>query len=572
MFAGALAPADLAQAMTDLATVFRGMYRRAVLPPALNRLPSPANRRYELARSRLRRTVDAIIAERRAGPGDRGDLLSALLASRDPESHGDEALTDAEVADQVITFFLGGPESTANVIAWALYLIARDPLVAGQLRAEADSVLAGAEPDAERVSRLELAGRVITETLRLYPPVWMLSRKAAVGTELRGYRIPAGTSLFYSPYLLHHDSNLFEAPERFDPGRWAGRAPGPPRGAFIPFGSGPRKCIGDQFGVTMATLSLAAITARWHLEPMPGRWPRPAAALTLRPRGLRMRVSTRPIAASQVPARCQPVKRSHLGTPAGPPAASPARVYDAFLGGTDNFPADLAVALRIVEVMPHAAHVAITNRRFVIRAVRHAVTCGIRQVIDLGAGMPGPPHLNVAAAARAAAPGVRVTAVDNDPVVLDRYARPASGGECLTILDGDIRRTGQVLDAISAARAADFSQPAVVVLGALLHFLAGPGGPHAVMTELLARLSAGSMLALSHITSTGSAPGVVSAIEDIYRSTTAPVVFRTEHEITSLFTGLSLVEPGVVDTRDWRPDGEPEPLMPVRVLGGMGRL
>jgi cytochrome P450 len=297
MFASALTPSDLAQAMSDLATVFRGMYRRAVLPPALSRLPSPANRRYQLARGRLRRTVDAIIAERRGSPGDRGDLLSALLAARDPESHGDEALNDAEVADEVMTFFLGGPESTADVIAWALYLVMRHPPIAERLRAEVDSVLAGAPPGTEHISRLELTGDIITETLRLYPPVWMLSRKATADTQLGGYRIPAGTSLFYSPYALHHDGNLFEAPERFDPDRWHGRATVPPRGAFIPFASGPRKCIGDQFGITMATLSLAAITARWHLEPGPGNRPRPATALTLRPRGLRIRVSARPGAA-----------------------------------------------------------------------------------------------------------------------------------------------------------------------------------------------------------------------------------------------------------------------------------
>jgi hypothetical protein len=258
--------------------------------------------------------------------------------------------------------------------------------------------------------------------------------------------------------------------------------------------------------------------------------------------------------------------------PADPLVASPARIYDAFLGGTDTFPADLAAARRITQVMPHAAHLAITNRRFVIRAVRHAVASGIRQVIDIGAGMPGPPQLNVTAAARAAAREVRVTVVDNDPVVLDRYARSASGDKCLTVLDGDIRRTGHILDAVSAADAADFSRPALIVLGALLHFLSGSDGPPAVIAELRARLCPGSMLALSHITSTGSAPGVVSAIEDIYRFTTAPVVFRTEQEIASLFTGLSLVDPGVADTRDWRPDGELEPLMPVRILAGMGRV
>jgi len=293
MFSGTLTEEVLTQAMADLATVFRGMYRRAVLPAALNRLPTPGNHRYELARGRIRHTVDAIIAERRANPGDRGDLLSALLSARDPDN-SEDGLSDTEIGDQVITFFLGGPETTANAIAWALYLVAQHPDVAERLRAEADSVLAGSLPGAEHLPKLELAGRVISETLRLYPPVWMLSRVASEDTDLGAHHVRAGTSFIYSPYLLHHQASMFEAPERFDPDRWDGSGGPPPRGAFIPFGGGPRRCVGDQFGTTMATLSLAAIAARWNLEPQPGRRPRPAPALTLRPPALRMRIIARP--------------------------------------------------------------------------------------------------------------------------------------------------------------------------------------------------------------------------------------------------------------------------------------
>jgi pentalenene oxygenase len=292
MFSGSLAPRVLSQTMDDVVTMLRGVYWRAVLPSALSRLPTPGNYHYWRAQGRLQDTVYAVIAERRASPADRGDLLSALLAARDPES-GEQSLSEAEIADQVRTFFLAGPETTADLIAWALYLVARHPDVGDRLRAEADSVLAGAPPGLEHVPRLELTGRVLEETLRLYPPIWMLTRVVTTDTELGGHRIPAGTPVLFSSYLQHHRGSAFEAPERFDPDRWDGGRKAP-RGTFIPFGSGPRRCIGDQFGLTMATFTLAAVTASWHLQTLPGRRPpHPATALSLRPRGLRMRATTR---------------------------------------------------------------------------------------------------------------------------------------------------------------------------------------------------------------------------------------------------------------------------------------
>jgi cytochrome P450 len=296
MFSTVLTPRVSARAMDDLATVFRGMYRHAVMPKALNRLPTLGNHRYQIARTRLRGAMHQIITDRRSVLEDRGDLLYALLTARDPEAGGDgggDDMSDAEIVDQVFTFFVATSETTASATAWALYAVARHPAVAERLRAEVDAVLGGAPPSIEHLPRLGLASQIITETLRLYPPVWMLTRVAVTDTELSGYRIPAGTSVVYSPYLLHHHGGLFDDPERFDPDRWDGRRAVAPHGAFIPFGGGPRKCIGDQFGLTMATLSLAAITARWHLELVPGHEPRPGASATFRPLGLRMRATAR---------------------------------------------------------------------------------------------------------------------------------------------------------------------------------------------------------------------------------------------------------------------------------------
>lgn len=293
MFSGTVSPDTADQTRDDLAAIFSALYLRMLLPPAMNRLPTPGNRRYNQARARLRHTTGQIIAERIADPEslDRDDLLSALLAARNAGSR--TKLTETELGDEVISFFIGGMETAAVTIAWALDLIARNPEIERRLHAEVDSVLEGNAPSLEHLPRLETTSRIITETLRLYPPAWILSRITTAPVVLGGHRIPASTSIFFSPYMLHHRGDLFPDPERFDPDRWNGVRTPPPRGSFIPFSLGPRKCIGDQFAMTMASLSVASIATRWRLTSITSCPPRPAAALTLRPRGLRMRVLER---------------------------------------------------------------------------------------------------------------------------------------------------------------------------------------------------------------------------------------------------------------------------------------
>ncbi|XXX81532.1 cytochrome P450 [Sorangium sp. So ce134] len=295
MFSETLPAPVLHQALDDLTSVNAGVYQRMLMPPPLDRLPTPGNRRYHEARARLRHTLGGIIADRRASGTDRGDLLSALLAARDPDHAGvRQALSDAEIYDQVVTFFLAGAETTATTLAWALHLVAQHPDIEERLHAEADAVLNGGAAAHEHLPKLELTSRIITETLRLYPPIWLLTRSAVVDTHLGGHPIPAGTTIAYSPYLIHHRPDLYPDPERFDPDRWDGtRRPPPPRDAFIPFGGGARKCIGDQFGTIEATLALATLAARWHLRALPGQLVRPAVSASLRPHGLRMRASRR---------------------------------------------------------------------------------------------------------------------------------------------------------------------------------------------------------------------------------------------------------------------------------------
>ncbi|MEW2354094.1 cytochrome P450 [Spirillospora sp. NPDC029432] len=294
MFSSGLPRAEVRTAIGDLTTVVRGMLPRMLMPAAAGHLPTPGNLRYRQASARLREVVDGIIARRRAGGADHGDMLSAVLAACDVDGEAEgEGLSDAEVTDQVLTIFGAGTETTAGTMAWALHLLALHPEAERRVHEEVDATLAGAPAAPEHLPGLAATGNVVTEALRLYPPVWIATRTLTSGMELGGHRFPSGTVFAYSPYLLHHRADLYPDPERFDPARWGESAPQPPRNAYVPFGAGARKCIGDQFGIMEATLALATIAGRWRLEHLPGPAIRPVPGITLSPRGLRMRVLAR---------------------------------------------------------------------------------------------------------------------------------------------------------------------------------------------------------------------------------------------------------------------------------------
>ncbi|MGH3773030.1 MAG: cytochrome P450 [Pseudonocardiaceae bacterium] len=292
MFSDALPAALLGAVLDDVNIVVAGVYTRMFIPPPLGKLPLVGNRRYDRALLRLRGIIGRVITERRASGADCGDLLSMLLTAGDPADG--QGLSDTEITDQVLTFFLAGSETTADTVAWAVHLLARHPEVEHRLHAEVDAVLAGAPANVEDLPKLELTGRVVTETLRLYPPGWIFTRITTTKTQLGEHLIPAGSVLVYSPYLLHHRPDLYPDPDRFDPDRWAdGPTAQLPREAFMPFGGGARKCLGDTFAVTEATLVLATLAARWRLRLLPGQHVHPAWSFALRPRGLRMRTTAR---------------------------------------------------------------------------------------------------------------------------------------------------------------------------------------------------------------------------------------------------------------------------------------
>lgn len=292
LFSDALPVTAHGRLTDDVTTVVKSLYQRMFLIPPLDRLPTPGNRAHLAARARLHGTVDRIIAERRADGADYGDLLSALVAAHDPEETR-PGMTSAEISDTVVSFVLAGIESTAVTLSSALDLVARHPDVERRLHAEVDDVLAGAPATYADLPRLPLTERVVNETLRLRPPGWFFTRVVTADTHLGGHLLPAGTSVAYSPYLIHHRPDLHPDPEAFAPDRWDPAHPQPPRHAFLPFAAGARKCIGDSFSMVEATLALATIAARWRLEHLPDRRGRLAPSVTLEVRDLHMRAHPR---------------------------------------------------------------------------------------------------------------------------------------------------------------------------------------------------------------------------------------------------------------------------------------
>jgi cytochrome P450 len=243
-------------------------------------LPTPGNVRMRLAVRRLDRIVYRLIATRRATTSRGDDAISMLLeASSDRNS-----LTDRELRDEVMTLFMAGHETTAVALAWSLYLLSRNPTEAAALRTELDEVLGGRLPTVADIPRLRYAEAVILEVLRLYPPAYALSREAIKPTTIAGQALPKRGIAFISLWATHRRPDLFEAPLAFRPERWLdGLARRLPRGAYLPFAEGPRKCIGASFAMQEAILVLATIGRRWRLEPAALQIIEPRPAVTLRP-------------------------------------------------------------------------------------------------------------------------------------------------------------------------------------------------------------------------------------------------------------------------------------------------
>jgi cytochrome P450 len=246
-------------------------------------VPTPKNLRFRAALRALDRVVLSLIAERRRDPADRGDLLSMLLAARDEET-GD-GLDDRQLRDEVMTLLLAGHETTAMALSWTFYLLSLHPDARRKLEQEADATLAGGGgARGEDLPRLRTTRMVLDESLRLYPPAWVVTRSADGDDEIGGFPIPAGSRVLVSPYVTQHDPALWEDPEGFDPERFApGANDARPRYAYFPFGGGPHLCIGAGFAIMEATIVLATVARRLRLDLEPGRPVGIDALVTLRP-------------------------------------------------------------------------------------------------------------------------------------------------------------------------------------------------------------------------------------------------------------------------------------------------
>ncbi|HEU0014479.1 MAG TPA: cytochrome P450 [Longimicrobium sp.] len=272
-----------------------GLFKRLHNPfgALLDRLPVPGTLRMRRARRRLDDTILRAIAARRASAGPRGDLLGLLLAARDDEGDGG-GMTDAQLRDELLTLFLAGHETTANALAWTWHLLALHPDAEARLHAEVDAALGGGSATADDYTRLPYARAVLAESMRLYPPAWVVGREPLEDYEAGGCRIRAGSIVLMSQYVIHRDPRWWDAPDAFRPERWTPELEASlPRFAYFPFGAGPRKCIGEGFAWMEGVLALATLARRWRLRHAPGARVAPKPLITLRATGLRMRAEPR---------------------------------------------------------------------------------------------------------------------------------------------------------------------------------------------------------------------------------------------------------------------------------------
>jgi cytochrome P450 len=253
-------------------------------------LPTPGNLRYLRAISALDRVCADIIRHRREQGGASADLLSMLLAARDEDDGG--AMSDRQLRDEVVTLLVGGHETTAIALTFALLLLGQHPEAEAAMRAELSRVLAARPPTIADVPSLPFTDAVLKEAMRLYPPAWALSRMAVEADSLGGYHAPAGTMVAMSQWVVHRDARHFPQPDAFRPERWLeGLEQKLPRGAYFPFGGGPRLCIGVAFAQVEAKLVLARLLQRFRFEPvtekvalMPSITLRPKHAVRMVPR------------------------------------------------------------------------------------------------------------------------------------------------------------------------------------------------------------------------------------------------------------------------------------------------
>jgi cytochrome P450 len=276
------AEADEVGRAMSVAIDFVNEYADAIvrIPPWL---PTPRNLRFGRARRTLDALVLRIIDQRRKAKDKPNDLLTMLMSAQDEETR--EQMTDRQLRDEVMTLVAAGHETTANLLTWTFYLLSQHPEASARLTRELASVLGGRRPSLDDLARLLFTRAVLDEALRLYPPAWIFEREALADDQIGGYRVRRGTMVAMCPYAMHRHRSFWEDPQRFDPDRFSSPSATRPKYAYLPFGGGPRLCIGNTFALMEAQIILAMVAAEWKLDLAPGFEVALAPAVTLRPRG-----------------------------------------------------------------------------------------------------------------------------------------------------------------------------------------------------------------------------------------------------------------------------------------------
>jgi cytochrome P450 len=278
LFSADLGRSAVTEVCRSVGPVLNGLMKRTMLPAAfLERIPTPANRRFDAALHRLTTVVDSVITAYRADGVDHGDLLSMLVAAG--------GMTNDEIRTQIMNILMAGTDTTATTLSWVFYELTRNPSVLGQVMAEIETVLSGRPVTAAGLGELTYIGRVLSETLRLHTPIWLVTRKATAEVRLGDVTLAPGSEVMISMPTLHRDPELFPDPMRFDPDRWLVPAA---RDSFVPFGAGGHKCIGDRFAWAEMTTVVAEVCARWRFTVPPGHQVREVARAFLRPNALPM--------------------------------------------------------------------------------------------------------------------------------------------------------------------------------------------------------------------------------------------------------------------------------------------
>ncbi len=259
----------------------------------MHALPLRLNREFNEAKTMFYQRMEAIVQNHREQGTDEGDFLSMLLLAQDDE--GGAALSNKEVVEELVTITIAGHETTANALSWSWYLLASHPEMAAQVEEEVDRELAGKPPTVADLERLTYCTAVFKESMRLYPPAWSVGRCAINDITLANVKVPAGSMIYVSPYLVHRDARWWPQPERFMPKRWInGQHSEQPKYSYLPFGAGKHQCIGERFAMLEGILLMALVVQKWRFELDPEHEVTPEAFITLRPKnGIKVTLQAR---------------------------------------------------------------------------------------------------------------------------------------------------------------------------------------------------------------------------------------------------------------------------------------